>query len=152
MESTKEMIKIYDTPLNKEVIEKEWFDSLKKNNSNGAFVTFTGIIRDENKIEGLSFDVYEPILEKWFAVWDSYTRDNNSKLFMAHSKGDVKLGEISFMCAVASPKRRFALEMMDTFVEDFKANAPIWKYDLKDGERAYAADRSQKIEGSGLLA
>jgi molybdopterin synthase catalytic subunit len=42
--------------------------------------------------------------------------------------------------------------MIEQFVEDFKANAPIWKYDLKEGERIYARARSHKIEGSGLLA
>ncbi len=145
------MIKVYKRPLNKEEIEREWFATLTENR-NGAFVSFTGIIKEEHKIEGLSFDIHEPMLKKWFNVWDSYTKDNNSKLFMAHSKGDVMLGEISFMCAVASPKRRFALETMDTLVEDFKANAPIWKYDLKNGERAFALARSHKIDGSGLLA
>ena len=29
----------------------------------GAFITFVGIIRDENQIDGLSFDLYEPILK-----------------------------------------------------------------------------------------
>lgn len=152
VEIIEEMIKVYDKPLNKDEIEKEWFSSLSDENTDGAFLTFTGIIREEGKIDGLSFDVYEPILTKWFAIWDSYVRDNNSKVFMAHSTGDVKVGEISFMCAIASPKRRFAIETMDLFVEDFKANAPIWKYDLKKGERIYAKDRSNKIEGSGILA
>ena len=41
--------------------------------------------------------------------------------------------------------------MIDLFVEDFKAQAPIWKYDLKDGERIYAKERSTPIVGSGLL-
>jgi len=45
-----------------------------------------------------------------------------------------------------------ALELIDEFVEDFKANAPIWKYDLKDNKRIYAKDRSTAISGSGLLA
>ena len=53
--------------------------------------------------------------------------------------------------AVFSPKRRVALEMIEEFVEDFKASAPIWKYDLINGERVYAKDRSTAIEGSGLL-
>jgi len=40
---------------------------------------------------------------------------------------------------------------IDEFVEDFKASAPIWKYDLKDGKRIYALDRSTAIKGSGIL-
>ena len=32
-------------------------------------------------------------------------------------------------------KRRVALELIDIFVENFKASAPIWKYDLIDGKK-----------------
>ncbi|MCI6565069.1 MAG: molybdenum cofactor biosynthesis protein MoaE, partial [Campylobacter sp.] len=37
------------------------------------------------------------------------------------------------------------------FVEDFKASAPIWKYDLKEGKRLYARSRSKAIAGAGIL-
>jgi len=60
--------------------------------------------------------------------------------------------ESSYIAAVFSPKRRVALEMIEEFVEDFKANAPIWKYDILNGERVYARDRSTAIKGSGILA
>lgn len=145
------MFKIYDKPLNREKIMNRWFKATP-NSKHGAFITFIGIIRDEDNIEGLRFDIYEPILKKWFSKWQKEAMKQNSLVFMAHSKGDVKLNEISFMCAVSSPKRRFALETIDKFVEDFKANAPIWKYDIKKGERVYAEKRSAKIEGSGLLS
>ncbi|MCK4442258.1 MAG: molybdenum cofactor biosynthesis protein MoaE, partial [Sulfurovaceae bacterium] len=57
----------------------------------------------------------------------------------------------SYISAVFSPKRRVALELIDDFVEDFKANAPIWKYDVIDGKRVYAEDRSTLMSGSGIL-
>ena len=41
---------------------------------------------------------------------------------------------------------------INDFVEDFKANAPIWKYDLKNAQRIYAKDRSQAINGAGILS
>jgi molybdopterin synthase catalytic subunit len=44
-----------------------------------------------------------------------------------------------------------ALELIDEFVEDFKANAPIWKYDIRNGKRIYAEDRSTPMSGAGLL-
>jgi molybdopterin synthase catalytic subunit len=55
---------------------------------------------------------------------------------MAHSQGDVLVGETSFMCAIYSKHREF--QMIEKFVEDFKANAPIWKYDLIEGDRVFA--------------
>jgi molybdopterin synthase catalytic subunit len=45
-----------------------------------------------------------------------------------------------------------ALELIEEFVEDFKANAPIWKYDVINGKRIYAEDRSMPMDGAGLLA
>ena len=71
---------------------------------------------------------------------------------MAHSRGDVPIHTSSYMSAVFSPKRRVALELIDEFVEDFKANAPIWKYDIIDGKRVYADDRSTPMGGAGLLS
>jgi molybdopterin synthase catalytic subunit len=56
------------------------------------------------------------------------------------------------VCAVLSPKRRVALELIDTFVENFKANAPIWKYDLRKSERIFAKDRSHVLDGAGILS
>jgi molybdopterin synthase catalytic subunit len=38
-----------------------------------------------------------------------------------------------------------ALELIDEFVEDFKASAPIWKYDIINGQRVYTLDRSTAI-------
>ena len=72
-------------------------------------------------------------------------------VLMAHSKGDVLLHQSSYIALVASPKRRVALEMIDEFVEDFKANAPIWKYGIKDGKRIFAADRAKRLPNAGIL-
>ncbi|RLA69030.1 MAG: molybdenum cofactor biosynthesis protein MoaE, partial [Epsilonproteobacteria bacterium] len=87
----------------------------------------------------------------WFDAWQAKATVAGALVKMAHSRGDVLLHESSYIAAVFSPKRRVALEMIDIFVEDFKASAPIWKYDLKNGERLYAEDRSTPIKGSGLL-
>ncbi|MGM0534425.1 MAG: molybdopterin synthase catalytic subunit [Campylobacterota bacterium] len=117
----------------------------------GAYVSFVGTIRAEDKIEGLSFDIYEPILKQWFDAWQQKADQAGAYLCMTHSRGDVAVHESSYIAAIFSPKRRVALELIDAFVEDFKANAPIWKYDLKEGIRIYAKDRSTPMEGAGLL-
>ena len=144
------MLKIYDGSLDVPTILKEWYEEEATSNY-GAFIPFIGTIRDEDEIDGLSFDIYEPILEKWFKEWQEKAKAKNAIIKMAHSRGDVLLHESSYIAAVFSPKRRVALEFIDEFVEDFKASAPIWKYDLKNNERVYALDRSTAIKGSGLL-
>jgi molybdopterin synthase catalytic subunit len=145
------MLELFDGPLAVEDILARWYKDESTQNY-GAFIPFIGTVRDEDDIDGLSFDIYEPILNSWFDAWQEKAKAKGAWLKMAHSRGDVLLHQSSYIAAVFSPKRRVALEMIDEFVEDFKASAPIWKYDLIDGKRVYAEDRSTAIKGSGVLA
>jgi molybdopterin synthase catalytic subunit len=144
-------VELYTNALNVEEISNRWYESVNSLNY-GALITFVGIIREENGIEALSFDIYEPILKSWFNKWQEEAKSRGAIVKMAHAIGDVRVGESSYISAVASPKRRVALELIDEFVEDFKANAPIWKYDVIDGKRVYAQDRSTPMSGAGLLS
>lgn len=144
------MLELYDGPLDVPGILKRWYEEEATSNY-GAYIPFVGTVREEGGIDGLSFDIYEPILKTWFAAWQKKAKAAGAIVKMAHSRGDVPLHTSSYIAAVFSPKRRVALEMIDAFVEDFKASAPIWKYDLKNGGRVYASDRSTPIQGSGLL-
>jgi molybdopterin synthase catalytic subunit len=150
MIDTKPKVQLYNGSLNVEQITNEWYNQFKNSNY-GAIITFVGVVRDEDGIDGLSFDIYEPILTSWFDSWQEKANQKNAIVLMAHSIGDVVNHTSSYIAAVCSPKRRVALEMIDEFVEDFKASAPIWKYDIIDGKRVYAIERSTKINGAGLL-
>jgi molybdopterin synthase catalytic subunit len=132
-------------------ITNRWHDEYKNKNL-GALITFVGIVRSEDDIDGLSFDLYKPILNRWFKTWQEKGKKDGATILMAHSIGDVMLHQSSYISAVFSKQRRVALRLIDEFVEDFKANAPIWKYDIKDGKRVYAEARSKALEGSGLLS
>ena len=132
------MVEIYKGGLDVVKIFSKWYN-LKKG---GMLLTFTGIVRDDGGVDGLSFDIYEPMLNEWFKKWQD-------RVLMAHSVGDVYVGETSFMCGVYSKHREFRL--IEEFVEDFKASAPIWKYDLIDNKRIFAYDRSKKLPNAGIL-
>jgi len=144
-------MELYNGPLDVKEIFGRWLDEERESNY-GAYIPFVGTIRAEDNIEALSFDIYEPVLQQWFNKWQKRAEELGAVVKMAHSIGDVPLHTSSYISAVFSPKRRVALELIDEFVEDFKANAPIWKYDIRDGERIYAADRSTAMNGAGLLA
>lgn len=144
------MLELSNGALNVPEIITRWYSEEVEYNY-GAYIPFIGTVREEDGIEGLSFDVYEPILSSWFDAWQVKAESLGAKLKMAHSIGDVLVHESSYIAAVFSPKRRVALETIEQFVEDFKASAPIWKYDLKNGSRIYARERSTMIAGAGLL-
>jgi molybdopterin synthase catalytic subunit len=144
-------MELYQGALDVPTIFNRWLE--EENSFNyGAYIPFVGTIREENGIEALSFDIYEPVLQKWFDAWVEKAEKLGAKVKMAHAIGDVPVHTSSYVSAVFSPKRRVALELIDEFVEDFKANAPIWKYDVINGKRIYAEDRSTPMSGSGLLA
>ena len=143
-------LQLFNGSLPVEDITNNWYKEFKNSNY-GAIITFVGIVRDEDGIDGLSFDIYEPILNSWFNAWQAKAKAKGAIVLMAHSKGDVLNHTSSYISAVCSPKRRVSLELIDEFVEDFKASAPIWKYDIIDGKRKYALDRSTVINGAGLL-
>ncbi len=144
-------MELYDGPLDAKEIFGRWLDEQATSNY-GAYIPFVGTIRAEDDIEALSFDIYEPVLQKWFDTWQEKAKILGAEVKMAHSIGDVPIHTSSYVSAVFSPRRRVALELIDKFVEDFKANAPIWKYDVKNGKRKYALDRSTAMNGAGLLA
>ena len=143
-------VELYNGSIDVQSITNSWYEKFNKLNY-GAIITFVGVVRDENGIDGLSFDIYEPILNSWFNLWQKKANEKDAIVLMAHSKGDVLNHTSSYIAAVCSPKRKVALKLIDEFVEDFKASAPIWKYDLIDGKREYALDRSTQILGAGLL-
>ena len=146
-----ERVELYNGALDTKEIFGRWLDDESESNY-GAYIPFVGTIRAEDDIDGLSFDIYEPILQKWFDDWVEKAKKRGAVVKMAHSVGLVPVHTSSYVSAVFSPKRRVALELIDEFVEDFKANAPIWKYDVRDGKRIYAEDRSTPMSGYGLLA
>ena len=144
------MLNIYKGSLDVAKILRDWYEEELRGNY-GAFIPFVGTVREEDGIDGLSFDIYDPILASWFKSWQDKAKEKGAIVKMAHSRGDVMVHESSYIACVFSSKRRIALELINEFVEDFKASAPIWKYDLKDGKRIYALNRSTAINGSGIL-
>jgi len=129
----------------KEVLNR-WYDEFK-NDGYGAMIPFVGIVRDEG-IEGLSFEIYLPMLKKWFSKWEAIS---DAKIVMAHSYGDVMVGESSFVCAIFTKHRKEGFKYLVDFVEDFKANAPIWKYDIINGEKIFAKDRAKNLQNAGIM-
>lgn len=146
-----EFLEIYNEGLDVAKITNRWTQNFMKKNF-GAIITFVGVVRDENGICALSFDIYEPLLRRWFEGWQSVAKSRRAVILMAHSKGNVAIYESSFIAAVISPKRRVGLDLIDEFVEDFKANAPIWKYDVKNGEKIWAKNRSKMLKNAGILS
>ena len=143
-------MEIFNGALDSNALYDTWQQKAIEQNC-GTFIVFTGIVRAQNHISHLSFDIYLPLLQSWFETWQKKAKEINANIFMAHSSGDVEIGKSSFMCAFIAKNRKDILHLYIDFIEDFKANAPIWKYDIIDGKRIYALDRSKEIKGARLI-
>ena len=144
------MFELHNGALSVTQIYKAWFERYKSENL-GAMITFCGIVRDENGVEALYFEIYEKLLKAWFDKWCEKVAQDKVVLCFAHSKGEVKIHQSSYFVAVISKQRKLGLRHINEFVEDFKANAPIWKFDVKNGVKTYAFERSSKLKHAGIL-
>lgn len=144
------MFELYNEDLDITKIFSKWYAYAKEQNC-GALITFCGIVRAENGVEALSFDIYEPLLKTWFEEWQKKVQKDKVKLMFAHSMGEVGVHKSSYFAGVLSKQRKLGLKLINDFVEDFKANAPIWKYDVIKGKKIYAKERSSKLRGAGIL-
>lgn len=144
------MFELHNGALSVTQIYKAWFERYKSENL-GAMITFCGIVRDENGVEALYFEIYEKLLKAWFDKWCEKVAQDKVVLCFAHAKGEVKIHQSSYFVAVISKQRKLGLRLINEFVEDFKANAPIWKFDVKNGVKTYAFERSSKLKHAGIL-
>jgi molybdopterin synthase catalytic subunit len=118
-------------------ITKDIIDQLKileqlKNNSSGAVVFFTGIVRDYNskeKVEGIYYEAYEEMVEEILKKIEKEISENwNIKKFIAiHRIGYLKVGEISVIVGVSSAHRKEAFEACSYGIDNIKKRCPIWK-------------------------
>ena len=141
---------LHKGPLDTLAIYANWHAFASEHNL-GASVIFTGVVRAENGYDGLSFDIYPPLLEQWFNAYCNKAKLHNVILTMPHAIGDVPNHKSSYMAGIFSRQRRAALGIFEDFIEDFKHHAPIWKYDLKHNQRFYAKERSHHLPHSGIL-
>ena len=98
--------------------------------SQGADLVYTcGTRNGQWTIEALDYEVYSPMAER---VLESIARDEGRRsgvlgILVRHSRGRVAVGEVSFVCEIASAHRAEGLEALGSFIDRMKREAPIWK-------------------------
>ena len=92
------MFELHNGALSVTQIHKAWFERYKSENL-GAMITFCGIVRDENGVEALYFEIYEKLLKAWFDKWCEKVAQDKVVLCFAHAKGEVKIHQSSYFVA-----------------------------------------------------
>jgi molybdopterin synthase catalytic subunit len=106
--------------------------------SEGAVVTFLGLVRNHNadrRVRYLEYEAYEPLALKTFSVivGEARTKWSGVTVALHHRVGRLEVGEASVAIAVSSAHRADAYAACRYLIERVKQVAPIWKHEFFEG-------------------
>ena len=126
--------------ITEERIRPDALFDLVRADSDGAVVTFAGVVRDNSlgrDTEHLVYEAYREMAEKKLREIGAEIRERwgLDRVAILHRVGRMEIGEISALIAVASPHRKEAFEACHYAIDRLKQTVPIWKREFwKDGE------------------
>ncbi|NTS76204.1 molybdopterin synthase catalytic subunit MoaE [Catenovulum sp. SM1970] len=107
------------------------------NQTDGAVVTFVGLVRDfnqGNQVLGLSLEHYPGMTEKALAkiVQQARAKWDLGRVRLIHRVGDLHLSEQIVFVGVSSKHRKDAFDAAEFIMDYLKNDAPFWKKELTD--------------------
>lgn len=106
----------------------------------GATLRFDGIVRlleadaqhdgTPRPLAGLRYETYDPMAERELTALAKATAERHGliRLAVIHSRGLVRVGEVSLVLEVQSRHRAEAIAAMTEFIDRLKQHVPIWKH------------------------
>lgn len=111
----------------------------------GGIDMFIGKVREHNLgriVTGISYDLFEPLALRMFEAIGERARTEVGgpmKLYIAHAKGELRIGDIAVIVAAGTPHRDEAFRACRLAIEAVKHEAPIWKQEhYVDGDSAWS--------------
>jgi molybdopterin synthase catalytic subunit len=101
------------------------------------------------QVLGISYDVFETLAIKNFtdlALKAMQQWHGELKIFIAHAKGRLNVGDISVLIAASAPHRDEAFKACRFIIEGIKHESPIWK------QEHYVDGDSEWVKGHALCA
>jgi molybdopterin synthase catalytic subunit len=95
----------------------------------GAIVTFLGVVRAEEGINGLNVEVYEEMAEKELKRLERAAREkfDIEAVEIVHRAGSLKVGENIVVILVGARHRKEAFRACEYLIDELKERVPIWK-------------------------
>ncbi|HEY5866521.1 MAG TPA: molybdenum cofactor biosynthesis protein MoaE [Candidatus Tectomicrobia bacterium] len=115
-----------------EPLSVQQVNDLVKRPTDGAVVTFDGIVRDNfdgRSVRYLEYEAYAAMAEKKLAEIGAEVQHKFAigAIAMVHRIGRLEIGESSIVIAVAAPHRHAAFEACSYAMDRVKAEVPVWK-------------------------
>lgn len=100
----------------------------------GGTTLFVGTVREQDHgkpVTGLSYSAHPSALDELRKVAEKVAADFPvTALAAVHRIGDLELGDIAVIVAVAAPHRDEAFRASRRLIDDLKAEVPIWKHQV----------------------
>lgn len=123
---------ISDLPLDQAALEDFVLDS-----TNGALVTFRGIVRDHDHgaaVSALDYQAHPDAQGFLEECCREVAGSTGLRVAAAHRVGSLTIGDVALVAVVAAPHRAAAFAATQQLVELIKQRVPIWKRQhLADG-------------------
>ncbi|WP_411833190.1 molybdenum cofactor biosynthesis protein MoaE [Pseudoxanthomonas mexicana] len=111
----------------------------------GGIAMFVGRVRDLNKgqvVTGVSYDMFEPLALAGFRRMAEQTQAEfgpAAKLYVAHARGRLGVGDLAVIVAAGTPHRDEAFRACRQLIEAVKHGSPIWKREhYQDGSSEWS--------------
>ena len=135
------MIDILETDIQLEPLVEQ-----VRKNSNGAVVTFLGVVRGLSRGRNVLYLEYEAYREMALRKLHQVTDEVREKwaiddIAIVHRVGHLEVGERSVGIAVGAPHRKVAFEACEYAIDRLKEIVPIWKKEVWEGGEAWIDDR-----------
>jgi molybdopterin synthase catalytic subunit len=124
----------------------------KQNDEDGAVVTFSGRVRNNNlgkKVSGLFLEHYPGMTEKSLKniIEQAQKKWQLGRVTVIHRIGQLTVGEQIVFVGVTSKHRQDAFAGCEFIMDYLKVSAPFWKKELSEGvERWLAAKQSDETK------
>lgn len=111
----------------------------------GGIAVFVGRVRDRNHgriVTGVSYDMFDALAANGFAAIAARCDAEfgpKLKLYIAHAKGRLGIGDLAVVVAAGTPHRDEAFRACRMAIEAVKHESPVWKQEhYADGDSVWS--------------
>jgi molybdopterin synthase catalytic subunit len=123
------LVELRDTPLSVDEVLAAVADP-----GAGGTALFIGTVRDEDHrraVTGLGYSAHPQATDQLRVVMEKIVADHDVRAIAAvHRLGDLKVGDLAVVVAVACPHRDQAFVACRRLIDELKAEVPIWKHQV----------------------
>jgi molybdopterin synthase catalytic subunit len=123
------LVALVDQPLDVEAVRSAVSDP-----ASGGVCVFVGAVRDHDGgrgVRGLGYSAHPTALEQMRVLARSVADRHDARaVAVVHRVGDLAVGELAVVAAVATGHRGEAFEACRALIDELKATVPIWKHQL----------------------